>query len=1151
MIQFAKVFLKDLYAKLRRRMPLVYTAGQASFSRLARSRFLHRTLAVELLEHRHVLSTFGLNAAPSTPDDSLNGKIAYVHAGHGYYMDNQESGVWRFQRPELYEMIEDLGNQDQMTLLVDYLFRAGATVVPLRPVGHQPNEVVLDNTDARVSFQGQWSVSNGTTYFGDVSAPYRFTTSSLEETAVARYRPNIEVAGYYPIYAWTPSGGNRAPDQLYRVHHAGGETEITVDHRKVGNGLIYLGSYYFAEGTNGYVDVSNRSSDPGKAIIADMIRFGNGMGDFDSGDGVSGRTREDEMALYWIEWHAQRAGGVPQSAYRVSSNDFSSRVAAAPLYAAFMNREAEGVLEDRVFVSFHSNASGGSGTARGVVALWNNGSGSNTATPNQLLLARYLGEEVNDDLVSLNGSFEHNWASRASNVLGGSFGEISNGRIDSEFDATIVETGYHDNEQDAEMLRDPRVRDAIARATYQGIVRYFKAVDPAVPLTFAPTSVSGVFAVSDNPGEVRVGWSVPTASDAFGDQATGYRIFVSTDGYSFDGGMEVLGGTRSSHLFQNLDPALTYYFKVVATNAAGSSPDSQVVAAKPAEAEYRVLIVNGFDRLSRSLNPREPFGVGNEVDRVRPRESNSGDYVITVAGAIQREATTLNVATASNESIISQTVELDDFDAVVWMSGEESTADSTFSVSEQALVSNYVEQGGNLFASGAEIGWDLVARNNGPSFFTDVLRADYIADDANTYLATGAGLLDGLDLAFDDGRMFYDVNYADVISPRSGAVQIAIYQTGGTAGIYAAGLGQMGDVALIGFPIESVLAAPVRDTTVKQILSAFGLPTKSDTQSSYIIDDQNASPKFAIEGPWVEVADATSQGGSHRIASSGQAATATWQFDLAEYGEAEVFVSWGDAATAHWAQYSLDTGLGVQTIAVDQRTAAGQWYSLGTHPMAAGVRRLTLTTAGLDEGEIVSADAAKLLLKSSRLASADFNNDGSTDIADYTVWRDHLGTTSVRGNGADADGSGYVDTGDYLVWKGQFGGTAQQPSQAATTADGVEDSASDSPRVSVVEISGTPVLSLRHQSPEIRARYWRGATELAIAEFEFPQAFGKVVDSRIDCMKQHDCGMPQPTAVDMLRDEALETWFIESLKASWEGLGETLREKETLFRLGG
>src|ERR1044072_7184988 len=91
------------------------------------------------------------------PHGSLTGKIIYTHGGHGITAANESDGKWSFQRGPSQGMIEDLGNVDQMTFLVDYLFRAGATIVPLRPVGHQPNEVVIDNDDSAVTYSGKWT----------------------------------------------------------------------------------------------------------------------------------------------------------------------------------------------------------------------------------------------------------------------------------------------------------------------------------------------------------------------------------------------------------------------------------------------------------------------------------------------------------------------------------------------------------------------------------------------------------------------------------------------------------------------------------------------------------------------------------------------------------------------------------------------------------------------------------------------------------------------------------------------------------------------------------------------------------------------------------------------------------------------------------
>jgi T5SS/PEP-CTERM-associated repeat protein len=51
----------------------------------------------------------------------------------------------------------------------------------------------------------------------------------------------------------------------------------------------------------------------------------------------------------------------------------------------------------------------------------------------------------------------------------------------------------------------------------------------------------------------------------------------------------------------------------------------------------------------------------------------------------------------------------------------------------------------------------------------------------------------------------------------------------------------------------------------------------------------------------------------------------------------------------------------------------------------------------------------------------DFNLDGHVDAADYTVWRNQLGSNSLA---ADASGNGSVDQADYNTWKANFGAVA-------------------------------------------------------------------------------------------------------------------------------
>lgn len=795
----------------------------------------------------------GLVDVGKQPEGGLSGKIAYIHAGHGYTASaNPGNGNWSFQRSEASgtEIIEDLGNQDQMTFLADYLFRSGATVVPLRPVGHQTNEVVLDNDDPGVTFHGTWSNSNSSVYFGSAGdVPYRFGTSALTETAYARYQPNIPEAGFYPVHAWTSYGANRPADQLYRVTHSGGTTEVQVNHQRVGNGLVYLGTYHFEAGTEGYVDISNRSSAAGSAVIADMIRFGNGMGDIDRGGGVSTLAREDEAGLYWVKWHVDRSQGIPTSEYtQVTSQgnqaltDRDATVSLSPRYAEYMNREADGSLSDRVFVSYHSNASGG----RGVLGLYNGNNDPDTATPNQFLLANRLGAEVNNDLVAQNAQWDPDWFNRGSNVTLDrgdiEFGEINNRRINDEFDATIVEVAFHDNLQDTALMREWNVRDAAARATYQGLIKYFRAVDGnTTSATELPAPVTTIRAQTSDTGSVTLSWTPPVANSYAGGAPAGYRVYASTNGYGFDGGTSVDDGGTSTVTLNGYDPGTPHYFKVVAVNEGGESMGSEVTAALPSGGVKQVLIVNGYDRNDRSINPRQTLPApDNTVDRVRFRGSNTRDYVVQVASAIHAAAPGVHVDSTSNDAILSGDVNLSDYGTVIWILGQESTADDTFDATEQAKVEQFIAGGGNLFVSGSEIAWDLDQQNNGRSFFENTLKGNYVSDDANTYdvQAVDRGIFGGLpNFSFDDGSQLYDVQFPDVINPQSGAQSALSYVggTGGSAAIQVAGTGGRGNVVMLGFPFETITSAEVRTAMMGRVLDFFDVKAVPEPSAAALL----------------------------------------------------------------------------------------------------------------------------------------------------------------------------------------------------------------------------------------------------------------------------------------------------------------------------
>lgn len=88
-------------------------------------------------------------------------------------------------------------------------------------------------------------------------------------------------------------------------------------------------------------------------------------------------------------------------------------------------------------------------------------------------------------------------------------------------------------------------------------------------------------------------------------------------------------------------------------------------------------------------------------------------------------------------------------------------------------------------------------------------------------------------------------------------------------------------------------------------------------------------------------------------------------------------------------------------------------------------------------GDVMFVD--NLIFEAIDRLPGDFNDDGVVDAADYTVWRDNLGTTAPTspfeyrdatnfdGEAAishNGDGMNGVDMGDYLVWRNNFGATA-------------------------------------------------------------------------------------------------------------------------------
>lgn len=168
------------------------------------------------------------------------------------------------------------------------------------------------------------------------------------------------------------------------------------------------------------------------------------------------------------------------------------------------------------------------------------------------------------------------------------------------------------------------------------------------------------------------------------------------------------------------------------------------------------LVVDGFDRV---------FG----GSYVAPTHDFAARLGITLGGA----------STAKDDAIAEGSIDLRDWDNVLWLLGDEGTADITFDTDTQAAITAYLAVGGDILVSGAELGYAT------DTTLLDTLGITYIADDAGAQSAGG----------FPFG-VIYPEDYPDVLDAEE---TVWSYSTGGGAAV-----GHDHEVLAVGFALETM-----------------------------------------------------------------------------------------------------------------------------------------------------------------------------------------------------------------------------------------------------------------------------------------------------------------------------------------------------------
>ena len=822
---------------------------------------------------------------PNEISRGLQDRHIAIWQSHGNYFKNDKN-EWGWQRPRLFCTTEDLFTQSfVLPYVIPMLENAGAIVYTPRERDTQKNEIIVDNDTPNASLylevgskKAHWATApiKG---FAQKKAIYRdgenpFTDGTCrfipterkkknKDQAFAEWVPTLPAKGEYAVYVSYRTLPNSVNDARYHVFHNGGVTEFKVNQKIGGGTWVYLGTFEFDKGNNDYgmVVLSNESSEHG-VVCADAVRFGGGMGNIERGGKTSGLPRYLEGARYSAQW-----AGMPYEVYagRKGENDYADDINTRSNTINYLsggsvyNPQQPGLgIPLEMTMALHSDA-GCSKTDELIGSLgiyttdFNNGK-LNTG------IDRYASRDLADILLTqiqkdIYSSYNLSWTRRS--MWNRNYSET---RLPAT-PSTIIELLSHQNFADMQLGHDPNFKFTVGRAIYKGILQ-FVAGQHDKEYVVQPLPVSNfTIRFGKKKNTLELSWKGENDPQEPTAQPREYIVYTRIGYGGFDNGTLV---SKTSHTVK-IEPGLVYSFKVTAVNRGGESFPSEILSAYKAKREReRVLIINGFDRVSGPavINTFDKAGFDLEQDPGVPYLSNisfsgaqigfdraqagkegegslgySGselegmkiagntfDYPFIHGKAIQA-AGKYSFVSCSDEAVENGTVTLEDYPVVDYILGMEKEDPvhkvyyKTFSSAMQRIITSYCQSGGNLFVSGAYVGSDMSGTQGNREFTEKILKYGY----QSSMTDKSSNRINGLGRTITIPRAPNETSYAvpapDCIVPVDTAFPVFTYVPGNQS----AGIAYKGNYRtfVLGFPFESIQSEADRATIMAGILGFF------------------------------------------------------------------------------------------------------------------------------------------------------------------------------------------------------------------------------------------------------------------------------------------------------------------------------------------
>lgn len=592
---------------------------------------------------------------------------------------------------------------------------------------------------------------------------------------------------------------------------------------------------------------------------------------------TSGYPRFTEAARYWMQW-----AGVPDSIYSDSQgiNDYTDDYKARGKWVNYLsggspaNPKQPGlhIPIDMAF-AFHTDAgTTWNDSIIGTLGIFCTASGEGVFA-NQV--SRYTSRDLTDLIQSsivddIRALYEPEWNRRG--MWNKSYYEAREPNVPT----MLLELLSHQNFADMRYGLDPRFRFTVSRSIYKGILK-FLASQYKQDYIVQPLPVDHLRLRFTAEDEIELNWKPvedplePTA------KAEKYIVYTRRGDGGFDNGRLVKGNTFRA----KQSPGIIYSYKVTAVNRGGESFPSEVLAAgKVLKEKGTVLVVNAFDRISapadfatdslagfldqvdhgvpyiqdisyigsmtefRKIIPwmdddAAGFGASRANYETKVIAGNTFDYPALHGLSLMKAG--YSFVSCSDEAVESSEVKLNEYKVTDWILGKECKTKmgrggihprqfAIFSPESRKAITDYCENGGRIFISGAYVGTDLW--DNGPAdkegieFATQVLKYKWRTSQAaitgqfKSVASPFAAFSGDYTWHNELNEESYVVESPDGIEPASGdAFTIFRYSENNLS----AGVAYQGKykTCVLGIPFESIKTQDERDRLMRAMLTFF------------------------------------------------------------------------------------------------------------------------------------------------------------------------------------------------------------------------------------------------------------------------------------------------------------------------------------------